>query len=153
MLQNALHESGVCANKVELEITESMLMADSESVIETLEQIRALGCKLSIDDFGTGYSNLSYLQMFPLDSIKIDRSFLFEEGRRPLLEMIIGIAHALNHTVVAEGVETEEQLLWLASKSCDEVQGYYFTKPLPDEEIIQYLENYTNWTLQQLKCA
>jgi EAL domain-containing protein (putative c-di-GMP-specific phosphodiesterase class I) len=122
---------------LELEITESMVMQDFKHNIVSLHSIRALGVCIAIDDFGTGFSSLSYLAKLPVDTLKIDRSFIIdmEAGREgsALVATIISLAHALNLKVVAEGVETSEQLALLRSLHCDEFQGYLFGKPVPAE--------------------
>jgi EAL domain-containing protein (putative c-di-GMP-specific phosphodiesterase class I) len=124
------------AEGLELEITESLIMADVKHSIATLHAIRAMGVSIAIDDFGTGFSSLSYLAKLPVDTLKIDRSFVIEmnapEGLA-LVSTIIIVAHALKLKVVAEGVETEEQARQLRSLNCDEMQGYLFCKPVPAE--------------------
>jgi diguanylate cyclase (GGDEF)-like protein/PAS domain S-box-containing protein len=126
------------AGALELEITESLIMEDVRHSIATLEAIRAFGVRISIDDFGTGFSSLSYLARLPVDTLKIDRSFVVDMTSGPqglaLVSTIIGLAHSLKLKVVAEGVETEEQQRLLALLGCDEMQGFLFSKPLPGEE-------------------
>jgi diguanylate cyclase (GGDEF)-like protein len=121
-----------------LELTESSIMDDPESAIRVLQELKALGIKLSIDDFGTGYSSMSYLNRLPLGELKIDRSFLAEikkpDDRVVLVDAIIALAHSLGLNVVAEGVETDEQLQYLARRNCDEAQGFLFSKPVPADE-------------------
>ncbi|UTH30444.1 putative bifunctional diguanylate cyclase/phosphodiesterase [Ectopseudomonas hydrolytica] len=128
------------AQCLELEVTESALLSNINRAIGLLERIRALGVCLSIDDFGTGYSSLAYLRRLPLDTLKIDRSFIQDLANsnqdREIVHAIIAMAHALHLKVVAEGVETGEQLAFLQDRSCDQVQGYLFSKPLPLEEIV-----------------
>jgi EAL domain-containing protein (putative c-di-GMP-specific phosphodiesterase class I) len=120
---------------IELEITESLVMADVQNNIERLNAIRALDVTIAIDDFGTGFSSLSYLAKLPVDTLKIDRSFVIEmtAGQQglALVQTIITLAHSLKLKVVAEGVETEEQSRFLGLLSCDEIQGYLISKPLP----------------------
>ena len=145
MIERELRASGCEPNNVEFEITESMLMEDNHDVHKTLDSIKALEVKLSIDDFGTGYSNLAYLQKFPLDTLKIDRSFLEDSERKALLEMIIGVGRILSLTVVAEGVETVDQLNWLLEHDCDQMQGYLFSKPVVADEATRYLQSYVSW--------
>ena len=122
---------------LELEITESVIMEDVKRSIATLKAIRAMGVTVAIDDFGTGFSSLSYLARLPVDTLKIDRSFVVDMTLAPeglaLVSTIIGLAHALKLKVVAEGVETEEQSRLLRLLSCDETQGYLFSRPVPGE--------------------
>ena len=122
---------------LELEITESLIMQDVKLSIANLREVRAMGVRIAIDDFGTGFSSLSYLSKLPIDTVKIDRSFIQEldsaQGGQALVPIIINLVHALNLNVVAEGVETEQQFRMLQLLKCDEVQGFYFSKPLPAE--------------------
>jgi len=108
-----------------------------------LQSLREMGIRVALDDFGTGYSSLTYLKRFPIDILKIDRSFVSDiaedEESGAIVKTIINLAHNLNMTVVAEGVETEAQLEFLRTNGCDEVQGYYFCKPLPSEECLEFL--------------
>ncbi|GAA5317706.1 MAG: hypothetical protein AseanaTS_29110 [Candidatus Pelagadaptatus aseana] len=123
---------------LEFEITESMLMQDIHHSIDIMHQLKAMGFQLSIDDFGTGYSSLSYLKQFPIDKLKIDRSFVMNLETQPedktMVASILYLAHSLGLKVVAEGVETEYQLKYLSGLDCEEIQGYYFSKPLAAEE-------------------
>jgi len=138
-----MEETDITPSNLEFEITESMMMNNIEETIETLEEIKMLGVELSIDDFGTGYSSLSHLKRFPLNKLKIDRSFVQglpeDLDDVAIVEATIAIAHALNLTVIAEGAETQEQLEFLKARNCNEVQGYYFSRPLPVEGVTQYL--------------
>ena len=122
---------------LELEITESMIMEDVKGTIASLQAIRAMGVGVAIDDFGTGFSSLSYLAKLPVDTLKIDRSFVIDMTAAPeglaLVSTIIDLAHSLKLKVVAEGVETEEQSRLLRLLSCDEMQGFLFSKPVPAE--------------------
>jgi len=122
---------------LELEITESLIMEDVNHSIVSLQAIRALGITIAIDDFGTGFSSLSYLSKLPVDTLKIDRSFVVDmlsgADGLTLVSVIIDLAHALKLKVVAEGVETEEQFRQLQMLNCDEMQGYYFGRPVPGE--------------------
>ncbi len=133
MITGALEESRLESRYLELEITESILLRHTEQVLATLEALRALGLTITLDDFGTGYSSLSYLQRFPIDQIKIDRSFVqpIDNAKQssPIIGAIIAMAHSLNMKVVAEGVETEHQLACLEDLGCDEVQGYLISRP------------------------
>jgi diguanylate cyclase (GGDEF)-like protein len=130
---------------IELELTESLLMVNTEEAVRTLEYLKSLGLRLSIDDFGTGYSSLSYLKRFPIDALKIDRSFIDEittdVGDATITRAVIGMAHNLGLKVVAEGVETAEQLAFLSSNGCDEAQGYYFARPQPAGEVAKLLRD------------
>jgi len=130
-----LDHSGLDPASLELEITESVVMDQSEASIERLRSLRALGVRLVLDDFGTGYSSLSYLRRLPLDTIKIDRSFITElevdDADVPIVGAVIDLAHGLGIDVVAEGIETPAQLEVLRRLGCDRGQGYYFARPLP----------------------
>lgn len=138
MVGAELRRAGLPAGALELEITESMLMHNVEDAIATLDGLKQLGLRIAVDDFGTGYSSLSYLKRFPLDSVKVDRSFVqdivADPGDVSITRAIITLAHNLKLRVVAEGVETEAQLALLSSNGCDEIQGYYFSRPVPAEE-------------------
>jgi diguanylate cyclase (GGDEF)-like protein/PAS domain S-box-containing protein len=138
-VREVLRETGLDPARLCLEITESVLMDDVESAIEALLGLKALGVRLAIDDFGTGYSSLSYLRRFPVDVVKLDRSFVAGLGVDPaataIVAAVVNLAHALGITVVAEGVETEEQLVALRALRCDRAQGYYWNAPLPADEM------------------
>ena len=135
---SVLHDIDLDAGSLELELTESMVMNDAEHFIVKLGQLKALGVQLSLDDFGTGYSSLSYLKRFPLDRLKIDQSFIRDSAVNArdaaITRAVIELGHSLNFKVIAEGVETNEQLAFLRANRCDEIQGYYFSKPLPARE-------------------
>ncbi len=137
MVEHVLRQTGFDPRYLELELTESILMEDVEETIATLKELRALGIHFSIDDFGTGYSSLSYLKRFPIQNLKIDRSFVLGIGSgeedRSIVTAIIALAHSLQLQVTAEGVEDDSQLTFLAEKGCDMVQGYLFSKPVPAE--------------------
>jgi diguanylate cyclase (GGDEF)-like protein len=141
-----LEETGLDPRCLEMEITESLLMEDIEGSSRTLDELKRVvgGVRVSIDDFGTGYSSLSYLKSFPIDLLKIDRSFVRDLATDPddaaITTAIIGLAHNLRLEVIAEGVETEEQLVFLRNKRCDGVQGYYFGRPMPAEDLALLLE-------------
>ena len=143
LVRKLLDEAALDAASLELELTESMLMNDSETTIEVLERLKAIGVGLSIDDFGTGFSSLSYLTRFPIDIIKIDQSFISGLDTKPeaasIALIIIAMAKALGLKTVAEGVETEEQLAFLHANGCDTVQGYYFSPPLPADDMSELL--------------
>jgi diguanylate cyclase (GGDEF)-like protein/PAS domain S-box-containing protein len=138
-----LQESGLAAERLELEITEGVLIADTDRTLSTLNTLKQAGVHISLDDFGTGYSSLSYLQRFPFDKIKIDRSFVWEMERNAdsmaIVRAVIALGHSLRITVTAEGVETENQLALLQNENCDQVQGYLLGRPLPSKEIAPLL--------------
>lgn len=137
-VRHALNVSGLAAARLELEITESVLLQNSEETLRSLNELRELGVQISMDDFGTGYSSLSYLRSFPFDKIKIDQAFVrtLADGRGSLeiIRAVVGLGRALNMKVLAEGVETVEQFAALKAEGCDEVQGYLFSKPVPLNE-------------------
>jgi EAL domain-containing protein (putative c-di-GMP-specific phosphodiesterase class I) len=139
LVRRVLEETGLPAHLLELELTESQLLDNVESVLHTLNQLRELGVKLAIDDFGTGYSSLSYLKRLPVDYLKIDRTFvrdLTEDGEdAAITRAIIAMAHSLELKVVAEGVEEQQQLDFLKSQGCDEIQGFLISRPI---EAIQF---------------
>jgi len=130
---------------LELEITEGVMMENVESAITLLRQLRALGLKLSIDDFGTGYSSLAYLSRFPIHKLKIDQSFVRNMraviGQSAIVQATIGLGHSLGLTVIAEGVETEDQRLLLEKWHCDEIQGYLYSRPLPAAAALRFLQS------------
>jgi diguanylate cyclase (GGDEF)-like protein/PAS domain S-box-containing protein len=135
----ALSVSGLEPGRLVLEMTESMLVHDNRATLERLQSLRALGVGLSIDDFGTGYSSLSYLESFPVDSLKMDRSFIVgitrDQGRAPLAQAVVALGRTLGLRVVAEGIETPEQWTYLRDLGCDLGQGFLMSKPIPAEEL------------------
>jgi diguanylate cyclase (GGDEF)-like protein/PAS domain S-box-containing protein len=135
LVHSILLETGLAPDRLELEITEGVLIEDFDRGLALLRRLKALGVRISMDDFGSGYSSLSYLQAFPFDKIKIDRAFVINLGRNPqsaaIVRAVIDLGHALEMSIVAEGVETQEQLGFLAEEGCDAVQGYFLGKPLP----------------------
>jgi EAL domain-containing protein (putative c-di-GMP-specific phosphodiesterase class I) len=139
----ALAASGIAPSRLELEITEAVLMRDDEAALAMLHQLRALGVKIALDDFGTGYSSLSYLHRFPFDKIKIDRSFvknIGDEGASSaIIQAVVNIATASNMTTTAEGVEQEWQRELLRELGCTEMQGYLFSPPVSSAEITRLL--------------
>lgn len=143
MVRDALDETGVAPEQVELEITESTIMQDDALTIQTLGDLKSMGVRIALDDFGTGYSSLSYLRRFTIDHVKIDRSFVNElpenVGDAALTSAIIAMAHGLNLDVVAEGVETPRQALFLKQRGCDELQGYLFGRPCRASEFVDLL--------------
>jgi len=138
-IADCLREYDVPAEALYLELTESSIMDDAHKAVEKLNRIKAMGLGLAIDDFGTGYSSLSYLQQFPLNTLKIDRSFVSgasdPAGNPEIIRTIVNLARTLGLRVVAEGVETREQLELLRTMGCDAVQGYLFSKPLPAKDV------------------
>ncbi|HEU4375980.1 MAG TPA: EAL domain-containing protein, partial [Telluria sp.] len=145
VVRRALEQSGLPAQFLELELTESISMADPEESVPMMERMKRIGVMLSIDDFGTGYSNMSYLRRFPIDRLKLDISFVrditTDPGSLAIADAIITMSHSLHVEVVAEGVETEGQLALLASRDCDIVQGYFFSKPLAVPELERLLRD------------
>jgi EAL domain-containing protein (putative c-di-GMP-specific phosphodiesterase class I) len=143
MVISALAASGLPPERLELEITESVLLGDSEATLATLYQMRDLGVRIAMDDFGTGYSSLSYLQSFPFDKIKIDRSFVKDiadgVGSLNIVRAVTAMAQGLGMTTTAEGVETNEQLEAVRSEGCTEMQGFLFSHPLPAQEALFFL--------------
>lgn len=143
-VEQILNDTRCPAQRLELEVTESALLSNINRAIGLLENIRALGVSLSIDDFGTGYSSLAYLRRLPLNTLKIDRSFIQDIAHssqdREIVHAIIAMAHALHLKVVAEGVESTQQLSFLQERDCDQVQGYLFSKPLPLDELIRQFQ-------------
>ncbi|HEX5806268.1 MAG TPA: EAL domain-containing protein [Macromonas sp.] len=144
MVSQVLQATGMDPAYLELEITESVVMHDVADVIHTLLELKALGLHISLDDFGTGYSSLNYLRRFPLDTLKIDQSFVkgiaSSANDTTIIQSIIALAHSLKLGVIAEGVETPEQAVFLRAHACEEMQGYYFSKPLPEPELTLLLE-------------
>jgi diguanylate cyclase (GGDEF)-like protein len=145
LVKNALEKFNIPPHHLELELTESMLMNEPERAIDTMNKLKIVGVKISLDDFGTGYSNFGYLRRFPIDSLKIDQSFVRGVAIKPddamIVDSIIGLAQRMKLHVIAEGVETAEQLHYLRANHCDELQGYYFSKALPADEFADLLRS------------
>jgi diguanylate cyclase (GGDEF)-like protein len=143
-LERIIHESGLDPSSLELEITESVVMAKGERAADVLHKLKTVGVQIAIDDFGTGYSSLAYLKRFPIDTLKVDRSFIrdipTDSGDMKITRAIIAMAHGLRLKVVAEGVETAEQLAFLQNERCDAVQGYLLYRPLAEQEVAGVLE-------------
>lgn len=144
-VRTALEQSGLPAHLLELELTEGMLIENIASTHETLKALKAMGVTLAIDDFGTGYSSLSYLKHFPLDRLKIDKSFVLEMAEKSgdsaaIVQAIIALAHSLKLTVIAEGVERQDQVAFLKQHCCDEMQGFFFSRPLKSEALEELLQ-------------
>ncbi len=146
-IEVALAVSGLPAQSLELELTESMIMGNPQESVSILSKLKALGLTIAVDDFGTGYSSLSYLKRFPIDTLKIDREFVRDITNDPddaaITSAIIALAHSLELNVVAEGVETQEQLNFLAMQGCDQVQGFLLSKPLSAADFLTLLKNHS----------
>ena len=142
----ALDHSGLRPDRLEVEITETVLLDDNEPNRAVLRRLRALGVRIALDDFGTGYASLGYLQSFPIDKIKIDRSFTQELGRnrsaKAIVKAVISLARALKMTTTSEGVETIEQYTILHRLGCSEAQGYLFSRPLPAKANLDFLRRF-----------
>ncbi|MDG5788807.1 EAL domain-containing protein [Evansella sp. AB-P1] len=143
-IKSVINKTRINPKKLELEITEGMIIHDIDAAISILQQLTDVGVKISIDDFGTGYSSLSYLKNLPVNTVKIDRSFVFDIDTNPsskaLTSAITTLAHDLNLHVVAEGVESYQQLSYIKRSSCDVVQGFYFSKPIPSTKVVDFLK-------------
>jgi diguanylate cyclase (GGDEF)-like protein len=146
LVTKVLKETKMPAQKLEIEVTESIFMDDINHTIQTLKELNALGVEIAIDDFGTGYSSLSYLRQFPIDRLKIDQSFirntLNNADDASITKTIIALGHALNLIIIAEGVETAEHEQFLLKEGCDEVQGFRYSKPVPHEDFIAFCKQY-----------
>ncbi|MDF1818081.1 MAG: EAL domain-containing protein [Immundisolibacteraceae bacterium] len=144
LIDSIINEAGINATRLELELTESMLMGQIEFAITTMEALKELGLKLSVDDFGTGFSSLSYLKKFPIDTLKIDRSFINEIGDdssgEAITKAIVAMGHGLGLTLVAEGVETHQQLEFLTREECHLVQGFLYSRPLSAQQFEAYYQ-------------
>jgi len=144
LLKKLIQQYQIPQHSIHLEITEGLMLEDSKLILDTLSDLKEMGVLLSVDDFGTGYSSLSYLRKFPVDILKIDRSFIqnlnLGSGDDTLIKAIIAMGQSLNLTVIAEGVETKEQLEFLENHACDQVQGFYFSKPVSATEISDLLK-------------
>jgi EAL domain-containing protein (putative c-di-GMP-specific phosphodiesterase class I) len=145
---SALAASGLPASRLELEITEAVLIRDDEAALAILHRLRDIGVRIALDDFGTGYSSLSYLQRFPFDKIKIDRCFINDiaepEGSSCIVQAVVNIAAAREMTTTAEGVETKQQRELLRTLGCSEMQGYLFSPPKPASDIRQLFVSHTD---------
>ncbi|MNR37419.1 Phytochrome-like protein cph2 [compost metagenome] len=141
-----MEDTGLAPQYLELEITESIFMESYEPIIHKLEVLRSLGVRIALDDFGTGYSSLSYLKQLPISTLKIDKGFIDnlpeEDKNRSLTEAMIEIGHKMGLEVVAEGVESYQQLAYLKDNGCDLIQGYFLSKPLDEDEVEALLLRY-----------
>ena len=140
---SALKDSGLDPQFLELELTESILIGDTENVLQTVQRLKTLGIKLSLDDFGTGYSSLSYLKRFAVDKVKIDQSFIRDMDKNPsdaaIVRAIIQMSKSLGLRTIAEGIEEEHLIKYLQIYHCDEAQGYYYSRPIPSEDFVQWV--------------
>jgi EAL domain-containing protein (putative c-di-GMP-specific phosphodiesterase class I) len=152
-----LFDTGLDPKFLELEVTESLLMRRPEATALILQTLRERGIHVAIDDFGTGYSSLSYLHKLPLDSLKIDQSFVRQIAATPsqtgIVSAILDMGKNLNLSVVAEGVETAEELDFLQSRHCDEAQGYYFSRPVPPHQFVKLFEGTHAWNKSAVSYA
>jgi EAL domain-containing protein (putative c-di-GMP-specific phosphodiesterase class I) len=143
-VRDVLAETGLKPSSLELELTETFLMQDVKSTAAVLEALKSMGVQLALDDFGTGYSSLSYLKRFPIDTLKIDQTFVrdltTDADDASIVSAVISMGRSLNKRVVAEGVETRQQLAFLQDQSCPEGQGYYFSKPMLAGDFGQFLK-------------
>jgi EAL domain-containing protein (putative c-di-GMP-specific phosphodiesterase class I) len=146
IVARALSASGLDAKFLELELTESLIMQDVDQAVATMEELERLGVQLSIDDFGTGYSSLSALKTFPVARLKIDKSFIKglpgDKDDRAVATAVISLGQKLNLKVIAEGVETAEQVAFLRENNCDEIQGYHLSRPMPPGEVEKFIEGW-----------
>ena len=151
-VKNILKDTGLEPRYLELELTESVLMRHVEFTAPALQKLKAMGVRLAIDDFGTGYSSLSYLKQFPIDTLKVDQSFVREIAAETddatIVNAVINMSRGLKHRVIAEGVETTEQVEFLQAHGCDEGQGYYFSCPVPAAQFAKLLETGISVTMQ-----
>ena len=143
-VEEALRGSGLAPDRLELEITESVLLEDTEAAVAILQALKSLGVRIAMDDFGTGYSSLSYLRRFAFDKIKIDRSFVADLGRSSdaaaIVRSVVGLGSSLGITTNAEGVEVEAQADLLRAEGCNEAQGYRYGRPMPATELVRLLQ-------------
>jgi EAL domain-containing protein (putative c-di-GMP-specific phosphodiesterase class I) len=148
VVRNALSSSGLSAGRLQLEITEGLLLHDTDSILDELRRIKGLGVAIVMDDFGTGYSSLSYLWRFPFDKLKIDASFMLamkqhDETIETVVKTIVGLGHLLQMKVTIEGVENEWQVGFVREVACDEVQGFYYGRPSPAAQVtIEIMRNF-----------
>ena len=147
MITRVLEENHLEPKYLELEITEGMVMSGADTVIATLKELHGLGIDLAIDDFGTGFSSMSYLKQFPIDRLKIDQAFVADVHNNnedaSITDAIINLGHNFDLTVIAEGVKTSEQLAFMRRQGCDEAQGYYISRPLSPDGIVQFFEDFS----------
>ena len=154
MVERVLGETGLAPQRLELEITEGLLMRNTEATIATLHRLKDIGLRIAMDDFGAGYSSLSYLQSFPFDRIKVDRSFVSQLGANStsstVVRAVVDIATSRGMQTTAEGVETEEQRAALEALGCDEAQGYLLGRPVPVDQVATLI---ATWSKEDRKAA
>jgi EAL domain-containing protein (putative c-di-GMP-specific phosphodiesterase class I) len=153
---NFLERSGLAAERLELELTESAIMTDAKSNIAKLLELKELGVALAVDDFGTGYSSLNYLKRFPIDTLKIDQAFVADldsADGAAIVDAIIALAKSLHLRVIAEGVETIEQVEYLMARDCHLLQGYYFSRPVPAADVPEQLATDFSSQFNRVKSA
>ena len=148
-IKSAISKSQLNPKYLDLELTETIIMDDVDRAVEILEEVKSLGINISIDDFGTGYSSLSYLKKFPINTLKIDQSFISSiDSKKPssssIANLVIDLGHKLGMNVIAEGVETQEQVDFLKKYTCDKIQGYIISEPVNEVEFTLLLEKNTN---------
>ena len=142
MVKDIIIRTGIRPNQLELELTESILMDDVDLALQTLQGLRSMGVKTAIDDFGTGFSSLSYIQSLPIDRLKIDRSFIKDLNNGDtgaVAGLVISLGAKLGLKTIAEGVETQEQAKFLKDLGCDEVQGFMYAKPMPENKLLEFI--------------
>ena len=151
ILNDLIKETKCKAEWLELEVAEGQIMTSLEEAIKTLQQISDMGIELAVDDFGTGYSSLTYLKRLPINKLKIDQAFIGDlpgdEEDAAITKVVIALAHSLNLKVIAEGVETKEQRDFLIENKCESIQGYFYYKPVPGDEITKILISELSWTI------
>jgi EAL domain-containing protein (putative c-di-GMP-specific phosphodiesterase class I) len=153
-ISDFLKKAKLAPERLELELTESAIMTDAETNIAKLRKLKALGLHLAVDDFGTGYSSLSYLKRFPIDTLKIDQSFvadLHSQDGAAIVDAILALAKTLNLRVIAEGIENEYQLAHMVMRECDLLQGFYFARPIYPEDVPDLLRQVFSWEPQALR--
>ena len=146
IVKNILEKTGLDASLLELEITESVIMESAKVITKKIAELREIGVRIALDDFGTGYSSLSYVKSLPITTLKIDKIFVDDiknsDSNTKVTDTIIDLGHKMELTIIAEGVETEAQLAYLIENGCDVIQGYLYSKPLPEKELEKWICNF-----------
>ena len=146
IVKNILEKTGLDASLLELEITESVIMESAKVITKKIAELREIGVRIALDDFGTGYSSLSYVKSLPITTLKIDKIFVDDiknsDSNTNVTDTIIDLGHKMELTIIAEGVETEAQLAYLIENGCDVIQGYLYSKPLPEKELEKWICNF-----------